>query len=162
MYVGTLGQANGGPPANEGKPATTSDIQAEAGEMSTAQKIEAAADIAEASGKFAESAGPLVGMAATAFGQVAAGAPQMFAPAMQGLLALPLPQPIKDQIKAILQNTKKNEPGPKPKTPPANKKALEEAAAAAYRRKMIPWVVGGVGVVGLGLVAFFTIRKKRK
>lgn len=146
--------------ANGDSPATTQEIKAEAAEMTPAQRIKAAEEIVAASADIAKTAGPLVGMALQTFGQVAAGAGQLFTPALQGLLALPLPPPVKETIKGIIQSAKQQAPGPKPKTPPAKKTKITEKLEAE-RKMPWPWIIGG-GVAGLGLIAFLATRKKRR
>lgn len=161
-YIQTLGQADDfvgpPPPPNGGSPATSTEIKAEAEEMSTAQKIKATEEIVAASGDLMKEAGPALAMGMQIFTTTISAAPQMLTPALQTLLALPLPQPLKNSIKGIIQNAKQEAPGPGPKTPPPPD---SEALAAARRRKMIPWIVGGFGVLSLGAIVFFNVRKKR-
>jgi len=134
----------------------SSDIKAEAGEMTTVQKIKAAEDIAAATGSLMKTAGPLFAGAIQMFSQTINKAPAMFEPALNTLLMLPLPQPVKDSIKGIIQNAKAKGGGPPPKTPPAPKTPVTRDLA---NKKNLPLIAGGVAA--LGLVAYLALRREK-
>lgn len=137
--------------------ATNNEIKAEASEMTSAQKVEAATQIINSLGPLAKEAGPLAAGALHAFASTIQAAPQMLVPALNSLLMLPLPQPLKNSIKRIIQQAKVKAPGPKPKThmPLRKSTTLEEPE--------FPWVpvIAGVGVLG-ALALIFTQTRKRK